>query len=379
MPKDETRRIQKEIADLGERLGFISEIESRAIGFEDCYFPIHDVVWYLDTQSSFNMEAMEPLFEEKPQWIRLLNKIPFAGFEIEGSTTSSKNQIGNFANLYASDFLFKFVIVNNAAAANENDTYRRGLKINYYFQRLYGQREVIFADWVHIHKTLDIDSGIFQKYEQTYKLNDNILKRAGFGGETKSLEVYDKIIPFVKSTKMILKQNYAPQTAQWQYTLQKMIYKQLQETRLDLSIAENRDISHYLKQAYYYTPEEAASREVDKISDAYYIPKIDVVAGMQAPSKFLCWLRNIGIELKNDCVNYPILYVLKNNLTQEIFLPLVSMEFEMSVSKHMNGGILNMSRNSFCGILVAPQEAIRHLRMMRKTMSCNNVIFYNVQ
>ena len=55
--------------------------------------------------------------------------LPFAIFEIEGSTTSSKNQVGNVGNLLISPSYYHFMVVDNVGAGKENDTYRRGMKI----------------------------------------------------------------------------------------------------------------------------------------------------------------------------------------------------------------------------------------------------------
>lgn len=45
MPKQETKEIQDRLAELGERLGFFVEQESRVIRSEQ-YSPLIDVVWY---------------------------------------------------------------------------------------------------------------------------------------------------------------------------------------------------------------------------------------------------------------------------------------------------------------------------------------------
>jgi len=68
-------------------------------------------VWYLNLTKHFNFKSLEPMFTNNMDYLDNLEKIPFAGFEIEGACTSSKNQLSNFANLYCGDFLYSFVIV----------------------------------------------------------------------------------------------------------------------------------------------------------------------------------------------------------------------------------------------------------------------------
>ena len=72
-----------------------------------------------------------------------ITNIPFAGFEIEGSTTSSKNQIGNLTNLMIDSIAYKFIITNNKEAGNENDIYHRGIKIVRSFQEMIGRKKYI--------------------------------------------------------------------------------------------------------------------------------------------------------------------------------------------------------------------------------------------
>ena len=362
MPKESTLNIQESIKLLGERLGFISVMEER-IHDNNFYAPIYDVVWYLDLSKVFNMESLKPLFVNNPRQYEKLLKLPFAGFEIEGANTSSKNQISNFANLYSGHFVYNFVVVNNDGAKNEEDTYRRGIKINSYFRQMSGMKNVYFLDKKHlneaIEKYVDCDTAI--KYTET-KVED----RSKFGGENRSVGVYEKIKDSLISTGMIFKQNWSPEFG-------KLLFK------IDSKCVTNDKFTDFvLHKRYYASPYELEAKVSKKTSDSYYVPKLDVVLGFNAPESFKEWMKCLSVAVKEQYVDYPILFGLREKLLSEIFIPLISIEIETSINKHLNGGIFNMSKNSYCGILVTEEEAASHLQFFAKEMGINNVVTYCV-
>jgi hypothetical protein len=188
MPKIETCTIQTQIQELGEKLGFKSVVEER-LHEKVAYAPIYDVIWFLDMTKYFKFDRLEELFKNAPNLFERLKTLPFAGFEIEGAATTSKNQIGNFANLYGGHFLYNFVIVNNGAANGENDTYRRGVKIKHYFTDNSGDRNVFFFDNVHLLKSITqlncFDCNIISSAK-------GLGERKTVGGETVSVKLYKK-------------------------------------------------------------------------------------------------------------------------------------------------------------------------------------------
>lgn len=82
-------------------------------------------------------------------------------------------------------------------------------------------------------------------------------------------------------------------------------------------------------------------------------------------------------KLDKDILNFPLLFTLLNGQARDVLLPIISMEMETTLSKYMNGGIVNMSRNSSCGVLVTRDER-PHLEFFKNRFNCNNVIFYQV-
>lgn len=368
MPKKETLETQYMIRDLGRKLGFNSYIEEQ-IHTKDTYAPIYDVVWYLDLEKYYDLDKLQKLFENEPEWLDKLKKLPFAGFEIEGSTTSSKNQLSNFANLYCGNFIYNFVIVNNESAGNEKDTYRRGVKLKRYFAENSGDKNVFFMDKIHlVHSIEKINKIDFDKTDLCLNLiNENIEERGTYGGETKSVPMYDSIRTIIEGTGMIVKQNYQP-------VIDKIRYKILQKAK-----GVDKYSQFCLNQLYYIEPYKMKSKLSTSVRDSFYIPKLDVVLGFNAPKSFQKWMALLADEYKHGIVEYPILYGLKYSIIKELFVPLISIEIESTINKHLNGGIFNMSKNSYVGVLVTYEQAQKHVMYFRQELGLKNVISYQIK
>lgn len=372
MPKQDTLDIQEKICELGKKLGFDSIVEE-SLHSQKLYTPEYDVVWYLDLGKHLNLENTKEFFKEDPKIFEQIKRIPFAGFEIEGSSTNSKYQLGNFINLYSGKFIYNFVIVNNYGHS-ESDTYRRGMKIKHYFAENSGDKNVIFLDTTQLDESIEklecFDSNI-------EKCDDILDSRSKFGGETKSEDIYNKIKPFLE-TDLIIKQNYSPIISKLKHNILKRIGNDINS-----NITDEFPL-FFLKQNYYKFPDKNDVLKAKQQRDNFYIPKLDLVLGFNAPEGFTSWLLKIAESIKHDYAHYPILYGLKEKLisTNELFIPLISMEIETSVNKHANGGIYNMSKNSYVGILVTKNTdknmAENHVSFFKKELSLNNILNYYV-
>lgn len=358
LPKQSTLEIQNKIKALGEQLGFISVIEER-IHERETYAPIYDAVWYMDLTEYFDLDSLKPLFKHNPKLLDRIKKLPFAGFEVEGASTSSKNQIGNFANLISGPFLYRFVIVNNSEANGENDTYRRGIKLNSYIQDSFGFSNAFFLDRAQLYESL----ASFTPTDNSPRLSGMFDRQRGtYGGETSSVPLYNLITEFLAGTGLDIKQNYQPDELNTKYALLKMC------NASDLS----EKALFYLHKIFYNEPQTYEIKKSKNAKNSVYIPRLDVVLGFYAPLGFQDWLLHLADALRNDCVHYPILYSLKY-ITNDLFIPLISIEIETSKSKHMNGGICNMSKYSYCGILVSADESRGHIEFLKKHLGIENV------
>ena len=372
MPKEDTLEIQGKIRDLGEKLGFISVIEE-TLHEKNLYVPEYDVVWYLDLEKHLELENIEEFFKEDPKIFEQIKRLPFAGFEIEGSSTNSKYQLGNFINLYGGKFIYNFVIVNNYGHS-ESDTYRRGIKIKHYFAENSGDKNIIFLDTSQLDESIER----LKCFDNNIEKNDDFLdSRVRFGGETRSKDIFDKIKPFLQ-TDLIVKQNYSPIISKIKHQILKRVGK-----HVDSNVGDEFPL-FFLRQDYYKFPDKNDVSKSRQARDNFYIPKLDLVLGFNAPKGFTSWLLNIAESIKNDYAHYPILYGLKEKLISinDLFVPLISMEIETSVNKHANGGIYNMSKNSYIGIIVTKNKdrnmAKNHVAFFKKELGLNNILNYPV-
>ncbi|MEQ8235286.1 MAG: hypothetical protein ABRQ23_00740 [Syntrophomonadaceae bacterium] len=365
MPKKETKDIQEELLRFGEQLGFRTYKERR-VHSSASYAPVYDVIWYLELDKIFDFSKLEPLFKNDQEWMARLKNLPFAGFEIEGSATTSKNQLGNFANIYSGNFLYGFVIVNNGAANGENDTYRRGIKLHRYFSEAYGNRNVFFLDQTHLFTSMARVSN----FSPRIAIDDNVSgDRGTFGGETASVSIYEKIQDIINGSGLTIKQNFAPPITKIRYAMLKECFSDLNSDRSKFILTQN----------FHFDPQNERIMESKRVSDSLYIPKLDLVMGFQASPGFTDWLHCMADALKDDHVHYPLLYGLKNRIINELFIPLISIEIEATLNKHLNGGICNMANYSYVGVVVTNKDAASHVEYFRRHLGIQNVISYCVE
>ncbi|GEM_PF-1510984 len=373
MPKQSTKNIQDAIVRLGEQLGFISIAEFRT-NHKGTYSPIIDVAWLIDLDQHFDIDALKPLFGKEYDNLNTLHRFPIAGFEIEGSNTTSKNQLSNFANLAASNFFFKFVVVDNAGALKENDTYRRGVKIANYFESLIGDKQIIFSDWLHIKESIErMDAKEFELLHFDWlmwlkSIPNNETSRSAVGGETKSVPVFDSITPHFRASGLELRENHQPNWQTMEFEMNKDLLK--------AETIENEQLKFALRQRFYPQPDHATIKDVRTVKDAFYVPKLDLVAGFRAPDPFIHWLSILAGCKHNDVVYSPLLYNILHLNKKDLFIPLISCEIETSSNKHLNGGLINMAKNSHIGLLVSKAEGDSHISYFSKQLGLNNIYHY---
>ena len=376
MAKNETTEIQNRIQKLGESFGFISEIEKRIHG-RDNYTPIYDAVWYLDLEKQYNLAGIGELFKCAPEIFKRIKRLPFAGFEIEGSNTTSKNQLGNFANLYSGNFLYNFVIVNNNGAKGETDTYRRGVKLKRYFSENAGDKNVFFFDRHHLEQSMP-ENNLSMCNALSYN-SDNLKERGTYGGETDaSISIYEKIRPLLNNSGLTIEQNYQP----WIYDVKSKIIKEASEG-IDPNFG-----SFYIGNSFYKDPLDTTIARAKTKAESLYIPKLDICMGFNAPKSFTAWLASLADVIGyNEVAHFPILYALQNRkrcknakdmgkLIQDLFVPLIGIEIEAGLNKHSNGGIFNLAKNVYAGVIVTDKSAPSHVDFYKKELGIKNVTTY---
>jgi len=351
-------------------LGFISETEVQLHSNEQ-YAPKYDVVWSLDLEKWYNLSEIRKLFKNAPEELfKRIKCLPFAGFEIEGSSTTSKNQLGNFANLYSGNFLYNFVIVNNSEANGENDTYRRGVKLKRYFSENSGDKNVFFFDWYHLEQSID---NFFPKTEMSI-CSENLNKYKGSGGETTSVLMYEKIRPFLENSKLSVFQDYQP----WLYEIKYKMATEASDAGAKLELRDEECFRHfYTGQAFYKEPLDTNPIRAKSKAESLYVPKLDVCMGFTVSGGFTEWLKALANTIGyNGVAHFPILYALQREIEEDLFVPLIGIEIEASINKHLSGGIFNMAKNTYAGVVVTKDSALKHVEFYKKELGIKNITSY---
>jgi hypothetical protein len=340
MSKVTTVQIQDTIVSIGEQLGFRAEKE---FSFENemPYTPRYDVVWLLDV-SKLKINHLPGIQLIQKRWL------PFAIFEIEGSTTSSKNQVGNLGNLLIGPSYYHFMVVDNGGAGNENDTYRRGMKIVRTMQELFGAKQLIFLDasmllvLPNFTKTvITTEPGIVERLK-------------GSGGETVSLPIAEKILSQLVRTNLTVRQDVVPDYFQIQFDTTKM---------------------KLLSKEYTYSPVTFEQKKIKSDKHYYYKPKIDVSAGFSISGGFVKFLHVIAERLKSDVVHFALLSYLQEKRINEIYYPLLGVEIESGHSKHAIGGLINASRFHQFGWIVGNEELLSAVETYQYYLGLRNTSF----
>lgn len=359
MAKQSTNAIQDNLVRLGEELGFRSFKEYTFESIINSYAPRHDVVWML------NIEVLKINSLDHLQLIEG-KYLPFAAFEVEGSTTSSKNQVGNVGNLQLSPCYFNFMIVSNANAAKENDTYRRGMKIVRSMQRVNGERQLFFLDSSILEKLPDFARTTIIQLS-TGKFSGTRLK--GSGGEKQSIPVAKELISKLSQTNLQVEQDRSPDYFKWAYHVDQK-YQQIKAPIKS---------KYLLRQRFTKSPAPFVQGEVKSAKDYYYIPKIDITGGFNIQGGFVHFLRFLAQAMGVDAIHFPLLQYLMDKEEESFYFPLLGIEIEISESKHALGGLMNLANFQYVGWLVSPRNMKPYLETYKHYLGMQNVHHIEVE
>ncbi len=357
--KKTTSVIHKKICSIGRALGFEVKEEYSFIYDKDEYIPRHDVVWFIKKDFKLNT-SHENILDDL--YRNCLKEIPFATFEIEGSTTSSKNQIGNLVNLALSPSFFKFIIVDNEGAAKEKDTFRRAIKIYNTYEKSLDIKNLFVLDWEHIK---NINENKYRKFKIKTGNSDYSMARTGAGGESVSKEIFKKLkAKGFFSNELIHKNNWEPESLIW-------LYSKFEEMK-KYDTAEELDF--LLLKQYIHNPKKPEIKKVRTMKDSFYIPKIDMVSGFYISKEVNEFFEDISFALGGLSHSFPFLSFVRNK-NENLFFPLFGYEMESSNSKHMSGGIVNVSKYCFIGFLVSNIDLKKNINFYKTQLGINNTFF----
>lgn len=337
MSKITTVAIQDQLVSLGKNMGLRAEKEY-SFKRKTAYNPRYDVVWFLDV-SSLNINNLKGIELIDNNWL------PLATFEIEGSTTSSKNQVGNVGNIMISPCQYHFMIVANKEAGSENDTYRRGVKIVRTMQELLGEKNIIFLDASMLPAKIEEDTYILVQKQQKQRLK-------GSGGETISLPIAERVVQLIEETNLAYEYDFVSPYF-------KMRFQQIK--------------SNIKGQQFTYDPITFMRKNITSVSQYYYCPKVDISAGFLLAGGVISFLKAIANNLKDDVNLYPLLLHIIDKKINELYYPLLGVEIETGDSKHAIGGLMNAGRLHQVGWLVGTDtmqgsvETYQHFLGLRNT------------
>ena len=359
MAKQSTKMAQDQLVHLGEELGFRSLKEYTFESIINAYAPRYDVVWMLNVEE-LNLGSLEHL--------QLINEkyLPFAAFELEGSTTSSKNQIGNVGNLQLSPCYYNFMVVNNAQAAKENDTYRRGMKIVRSLQRVNGERQLFFLDSSMLKKLPAFAKTTIVPFSSG---QENLPRLKGSGGEKKSILVAEKLLPQLSQTNLEIAYDRKPDYFKWIYHID----QKFQQIKVPVKY------KYLLKQSFTKSPAPMLKADVRSASDYYYIPKIDVAAGFSIEGGYVQFLHFLAERMGADAIHFPFLQYLLDKQEQAIYFPLLGIEIEINESKHALGGLINLANFQYVGWLVSPGTMKPYVDTYKHHLGMQNVHHIEVE
>jgi len=357
--KKSTMAIQNQLAQLGEDLGFRAVMEYSFESIIGTYSPRYDVVWFL------NVEALKV---NSLSNVKLINEhyLPFAAFEVEGSTTSSKNQLGNIGNLQLSPCYYNFMVVNNAGATTEIDTYRRGMKIVRSMQRVMGERQLFFLDSSTIEKM-----PIFEKTTIGHLSDGQIhgTRLKGSGGEKKSIGVAKKMLVDLSKTKLHIDYDRSPDYFKWVYHIDQK-YQQVRVTS---------KTKYLMKQRYTKSPFPHVQGDVKSVRDYYYVPKIDIACGFDVQGGFVQFLHFLANQIGEDAVHFPLLIYVADKMEESLYFPLLGIEIEMKESKHALGSLMNLSNFHYVGWLVSPKVMEPYVSTYKRHLGMQNVHYIDLE
>lgn len=344
MTKKSTVKIQDDLLEIGKSIGFRTEKEysfERKFG----YNPRYDVVWFLDVKQ-LNIGDLVGVELVENKWL------PFATFEVEGSTTSSKNQVGNVGNLFVSPCQFHFMIVANSEAAKENDTYRRGVKIVRTMQELLGNKQIIFLDATMLPKKIKSLTNIKSTFASTPT-------KKGSGGETLSVDIRTNVIKKLSKTNLTLTSDRVPDYFKMQFQSKK---------------------GSFSPKTFLEDPSKKKRTAITNLSQYYYCPRIDISAGFYLEGGFIEFLSEIALNLKEDTKLYPLLFhLIQPKVPRRIYYPLLGIEIESGESKHAIGGLVNAGRLHQIGWIVGNQALENVIELYQHHLGMRNTFFLNAK
>ena len=339
--KGSTLALKQALADIGEHLGFEVESEDKdtnALG----YRTETDLVWYHRIVDHYDIG---PFFDLLGGVIEPFERIPIAGFEIEGSDPTSKDQISNIVNLGQRHIPFKFIVVDQAGSP-EGNTYRRLVNIIHSMNVWFGHQQVLPIDASHLPALKGAIGDATIETGARPSRRAGAPKREGRGGEGKATKKqYRSIAEAVASTTLEMRQDYSPPALKHLFAMQRALFDGLSGAS-----AEDEALQFYLRRKRAMPPK--TNRQT--FDAFYYTPKIDIGYGFQLPQPMVAFLSAVASIIGPDAQLNPFVERIDAQAVdaKDLWTCLFGFELETSASKHGGAALVNLARNAIHGFVV---------------------------
>ena len=339
--KGSTLALKQALADIGEQLGFEVESEDKdtnALGYQT----ETDLVWYHRITDDYEIG---PFFELLDGVVEPFDRIPIAGFEIEGSDPTSKDQISNVVNLGQRHIPFKFIVVDQAGSP-EGNTYRRLVNIIHSMNAWFGHQQVLPLDASHLPALkAAVEDATMEPRTRASRLA-GAPKRQGVGGESKATkEQYRAIAEAVSATTLEMRQDYKPPALKHLFAMQRALFEGLSPDS-----ADDEALQFHLRRKRSMPPK--TNRQT--FDAFYYTPKIDIGYGFYLPQPMVAFLGAVASVIGPDAQLNPFVERIGAHAvdTRDLWTCLFGFELETSASKHGGAALVNLARNAIHGLVV---------------------------
>lgn len=252
---------------------------------------------------------------------------------------------------------YGFLIVDDSKG--DRDLYRRAIRVVRTFNMLYGNSNYGVLDW----SQLDRLTSISRKKHKINTRDDVDKRKKGRGGEGSwAREIRNLLVSAGKAAGFGIKEDWTPPFLEDDY-------KRKQKVWLTLNTPNDDTAKRFFGRLVDWNPMK--QRAISKWSQYYTKSALDVTWTITLPRAFKDFLDEL-IEISDEFMfSMPIL-----RTTLE-YLPIVGFEIERTMGKHGGGGILNLSRYTFMGVVIVPDSDLTRVEAKidtyRSTQGFQNV------
>jgi len=351
-------RIREELRRLGGRLGFevTSEVsESFLPKAVARYKPRVDLVWSIRLEET-QLRGIRRLLGAAVADFQMKPFFPLVGFEIEATDPSTKTQLSNLANL-------KTVAVPYGNSQAGMGLYRRAIRLVRTFNKLFGQCNYGVIDRSQISRI----ASLISKEQVSRKRSADRLEPSrtrGSGGEGPwSSAIRRRLDRMGRSYAFHVREDWSPSNLAEDYALRQKVRSSIERT-------SDNSSEWYFGRLVDWSP--GKPEPVCRWNKYYTSPALDMAWTVELPSS----LQKLVLALKETSNEFTYSMPILGTPFED--WPIIGFEIERGMTKHGGGGILNLSRYSYVGVLIVPtpelQRSLARIETYRVALGIQNVL-----